>query len=718
MSAMRKNVCWLCLVSLALLAAGCSLRVPLDRERGLSLTDKQVKRLVEKVLASVRADESPNKFAPFQPSRKPEEELAEERRRHLLRLAYDKGAPAREGLVELLDANIPALTDEIMGAVLEARSAAFAPVLLDQLGALDKERLLVWVDVAYKLDVETTRGKLIDFISDEEADGQLRLAAVRTAAAFFDPPDAVEVMIGALARSRDKPIREELFDKLQEVTGADIGRDVAAWQRWWRENRSVPPQRWLRDKIDELQTLLGTRDEQYAQDVEKMTALLREALPRVGADGKEKVLALALALEMNVAEVRALAAREAGKAKIQSASEKLTLLVEDSDAGVRQAAVWALGEIEAVEARTAITAALRRDTSAPVRAAAAEALGKLGQKQSVANLLQALRQDEDAAVRNRVAASLRKFNAAEAAPIIAEMLGKETLKENREEFLRTLGAFGDKATTEVVMALLWGDQRDDEARVRWAAADALGKIGDERAIDVLAKAMDDPDQRVREAAVIALKAIGTSGALNALLAKLPGASDDAAATIWKAFKAGALSDPDGALEWAQELARRKLEARSVELLEELVRRADAGGPASFEVLRAGAIAADRVGKDDEFRRLAEAALDKTGDDVSLWRKFLSSLMDAKKYDAAWDAYDRYATAVKDAGEEAIAGQVAILDALVDAQDLQRATTLYKRLERERLDDGTRERLAETFSGKKETDRGETPTPDEESESSE
>jgi len=682
----------------------------------LSLTDRQVQRLVDKVLSSVRADEPPNSFAPLQRGRKSEEELAEERRKHLLRLAYDKGAPARQGLAKLLEVNIPALTDEIMEAVLEARSAALAPVLLDQLGALDKERLVVWVDVAYKLDVETTRLKLVDFIADEETDGQLRLAAVRIVAAFFDPPDAVEVMVGALARSHNKPVLDELFDKLQEVTGADIGRDVADWQRWWGENRNVPPQRWLRDKIDELQRRLSTQQEQHARDVEKMTALLREAIPRVGAEGKEKVLAPAL--EMSVAEIRALAAREAGKAKLASALERLTLLVEDPDASVRQAAVWALGESEAVEARTAITGALRRDAAAAVRAAAAEALGKLGQQQSVANLLQALRQDEDAGVRNRVVASLRKFNAAEAAPIIAEMLGKKELKENREEFLRALGAFGDKTTTEPVKRVLWGDRRDEDARVRWAAADALGKIGDEGAIDVLARTMDDPDERVREAAVIALKAIGTSPALSALLAKLPGASEDAAATIWKAFKAGALSDAEGALEWAQKLSERDLEARAVELLEELVRRAEAGGPASFEVLRAGAIAAERLGRDDDFRRLAEAALDKTGDDVSLWRKFLASLMDAEEYDAAWDAYDRYAAAVKDAGEEAITGQVAILDALTEARELQRATTLYKRLERERLDDETRERLAEAFSAKKQTEPAEPPTPDEETGSSE
>ena len=712
---MRKNACWLCLVSLGLLAAGCVFRVPMG-ERGPSLTAKQVQRLVDKVLASVGAGESGNTFEPFQPKRKSEEELAKERRKRLLRLAYDRGAPAKEGLAKLLDANIPALTDEIMATLLETRSAAVAPVLLDQLGALDKERLVVWVDVAYKLDVETTNLRLIDFIADEKADGQLRLVAVRTAGSFFDPRDAVDVMIAALVRSHEKPIRDELFDKLQEVTGADVGRDVADWQRWWAANRNVPPQRWLRDKINELRTLLNTRDEQHTQDIQKIAALLCEAIPRVGVEGKDKVLVPAL--EMNVPEIRARAAREAGKAKLTSASEKLTLLVEDPDAHVRQAAVWALGEMQAVEARTAITEALRRDAEAAVRAAAAEALGKLGQKQSVTNLLQALRLDKDAGVRNRVATSLRKFKASEAAPIIAEMLVKESFKENRPEFLRTLGAFGDRTSTGAIMKLLSGDQRDDDARVRWAAADALGKIGDELAIDVLAKTMDDSDQRVREAAVIALKAIGTPGALEALLEKLPGASDEAAESIWKAFKAGALSDPAGALGWAKELSERKLKTQSVELLEELVRRGDAGGAASFEVLRAGAVAAHQLGKDDDFRRLAEAALDKTGDDVSLWRKFLDSLINAKKYDAAWDAYDRYAAAVKDAGEEAIAGQVAILDALEDAGEREQATALYKRLERERLDGKTRERLSEAFSAKKQTDPTEPPAPDEETGSSE
>ncbi|MGH2413665.1 MAG: HEAT repeat domain-containing protein, partial [Microcystaceae cyanobacterium] len=61
---------------------------------------------------------------------------------------------------------------------------------------------------------------------------------------------------------------------------------------------------------------------------------------------------------------------------------------------------------------------------------------------------------------------------------------------------------------------------DPDDYVRCRAADALGKIGSERAIDALIKALEDPDDYVRSSAAYALRKIGSERAIDALIKAL------------------------------------------------------------------------------------------------------------------------------------------------------------------------------------------------------
>jgi bilin biosynthesis protein len=74
--------------------------------------------------------------------------------------------------------------------------------------------------------------------------------------------------------------------------------------------------------------------------------------------------------------------------------------------------------------------------------------------------------------------------------------------------LRTMG----RLAVEYLIINLW----DTDKRVRVAAVDALGAIGDRRAYDHLVTMLDDPEHDVRFASVIALGKLGDMRAVEPL----------------------------------------------------------------------------------------------------------------------------------------------------------------------------------------------------------
>lgn len=58
--------------------------------------------------------------------------------------------------------------------------------------------------------------------------------------------------------------------------------------------------------------------------------------------------------------------------------------------------------------------------------------------------------------------------------------------------------------------------QSDDKRIRIAAADALGNIGDQKALDLLVRLLSDTDHDVRFASAVALGKLGGPGAVRAL----------------------------------------------------------------------------------------------------------------------------------------------------------------------------------------------------------
>ena len=155
-------------------------------------------------------------------------------------------------------------------------------------------------------------------------------------------------------------------------------------------------------------------------------------------------------------------------------------LAKDPSEAVRRRAAAALITVPALSVRRDLEKAARSDESEAVRRYAAEALGWIGSPMVVAALID-ITEDEAPEVRRHAAVELGRL--AEEGKL-AEQLHHKAL---------------------LALVRLFDDERSD---VRWAAVVSVRKLRDEAAINLLAKALDDPVPMVSHAAERGLQKMG------------------------------------------------------------------------------------------------------------------------------------------------------------------------------------------------------------------
>jgi HEAT repeat protein len=172
--------------------------------------------------------------------------------------------------------------------------------------------------------------------------------------------------------------------------------------------------------------------------------------------------------------------------------------LDDEDAGVRLAALHAVGRSRTPEA---LPTALRLldDDDAHVRAAAADAVVTCSDGGiEVADRLRRLLVDPDAGARIHAAAALVRIASDPEAIAVLEMAAKAS---NFEDRAAALGALADlRLRADLVADAL----REEHPAVRMAAARALPTFGAEAATEPLLAALADDDPGVREAVADAL----------------------------------------------------------------------------------------------------------------------------------------------------------------------------------------------------------------------
>ncbi len=205
-------------------------------------------------------------------------------------------------------------------------------------------------------------------------------------------------------------------------------------------------------------------------------------------------------------------------------------------------AAFALGEI----GKPAVDALLKilKDEDGGVRAAAALALGEAKSEIAVEPLIKTLEKDEEHEVRVKAAQALGDIKDRRAVePLIKTIEKDDKDEEMLEVAIFGLGRIGDERAVDVLIQALKNTSgyvraqaaralgtlknvqavepllealKDVDGYVRWDAAESLGYLGDGRAVEPLTQALRDESSLVRRSAAETLVKIGFEGIVELL----------------------------------------------------------------------------------------------------------------------------------------------------------------------------------------------------------
>jgi HEAT repeat protein len=223
----------------------------------------------------------------------------------------------------------------------------------------------------------------------------------------------------------------------------------------------------------------------------------------ITATSRESVQALAKDPEM---------ARRLGRRAVEPLIDRLA----DEDAVVRENAALVLGQVGDVRAVEPLAKALA-DPVVRVRWRAATALGALRAPAEIEPLIRALH-DPDLGVRTAAAQALGELGDTAAVLPLLTLVRSAATPEVRAAAISALPGLGDRGAVEALLEAL-ADKNDEVSR---AAAQALGVLGDGRAVGPLAAIVEDATRTdlLRYDAARALAALGDAQGVPTLVRAL------------------------------------------------------------------------------------------------------------------------------------------------------------------------------------------------------
>jgi HEAT repeat protein len=194
------------------------------------------------------------------------------------------------------------------------------------------------------------------------------------------------------------------------------------------------------------------------------------------------------------------------------AIKSLTFALQDNNESIRRKAAEALGKTAHPDAVEPLASALK-DEDPATRLEAAKSLRKIGNADAVKYLIAAL-EDENPEVSDEAVEALAEIGTPAVNPLMNGLKRKK--RQLRKKAAEALGKIGDAAAVDLLIIAL----KDDDWRVAKASSVALGKIGDKRAVSPLIEALEDKDSNVREGSAEALGKIGNKRSVDPLIAAL------------------------------------------------------------------------------------------------------------------------------------------------------------------------------------------------------
>ncbi|HET9315367.1 MAG TPA: HEAT repeat domain-containing protein, partial [Vicinamibacteria bacterium] len=240
------------------------------------------------------------------------------------------------------------------------------------------------------------------------------------------------------------------------------------------------------------------------------------------------------------AELREAAIWALGEIGGPTAERRLRAAVGDPDVRVRRTAIEKLGERKVQLAVPDLIRLLQdRTADQGVRVAAAAALGAIGDGRAAAPLLAALK-DGNVYVRGEAEKSLALLKAPPGPRETATMLGDKSPRVRADAAQK----LGDARDPEVTSKLI-GTLQDDENEVRQAAIRSLSRHRDPRSVRRIVAALESSSFQTRQGAAAALGLMGDASVAPAVLKRLKDPSGAVRAEAVRALgRLGKADDPE------------------------------------------------------------------------------------------------------------------------------------------------------------------------------
>ncbi len=188
------------------------------------------------------------------------------------------------------------------------------------------------------------------------------------------------------------------------------------------------------------------------------------------------------------------------------ALDRIIDATHDPHLSVREAAVWALGDLRAAQALSTLRLlAEGKNQPEPMRLAAVHGLGMLADPSTLPLLFRLANLKDQPALREAAARALMRFDEAAVAMLKRVLLGRE--RETFNERLMAAELLG-LLRLPAAIPVLQTAAKSDVRRVRWAAVQALGEIASPETIPFLMHILENAPELGR-ITVWALENTGT-----------------------------------------------------------------------------------------------------------------------------------------------------------------------------------------------------------------
>ncbi|TAK98549.1 MAG: HEAT repeat domain-containing protein [Verrucomicrobia bacterium] len=372
-----------------------------------------------------------------------------------------------------------------------------------------------------------------------ESEDSVRQAILRALGRIGDT-NAVPLLITVAQGTNDASVRVAAADALVEFESLEA---FAAITNTFLHDPDVSLRRGIVQNFS-YRSVPGIREGLITALTSDADGAVREAAARAlrGQLSGEAVGALLSALREDAHDkVRAAAAEALGQTSGEEVEAALVRALESDTNSVSAAAAQALENFSGAASERALLGALTTNWAVGVRANAATALGRRldGTTNPVvaATLIQSLQTDNDTQVRAEAASALGRMEGPESVSALFAALEKERKANVQVEVISGLRRRPDSALSGVLLRLL--DSALLEADARERAVEHLGSARIDRAVPTLIQLLEsDAEARVRGAAAEALGHFSGTNVIAALSTAL--AKDDTGDV--RAHVAGALRE--------------------------------------------------------------------------------------------------------------------------------------------------------------------------------